>query len=187
MGFYFVKDRYRIKTFATEQLTNGTPAYQLFVKGLTEKGISQRFVLAGDQWHMGDGVEISIAGPTQTLLDSSSPGGTIGETKEFASLVTLVSYGSFRALLTGDSQASGLTQAFAYIDNSVSILQAPHHGSASGLDASLIEKLSPTTAVISVGKNNYGHPTRTTLQLLEDMQLRRTDKEGDIVFVSGGD
>ena len=135
---------------------------------------------------MGDGVEIRIVGPSQNYMERSSPGGTIGETKEFASLIMLVSYGSFKALLTGDSQAAGLEEAIALLEGEVTIVQAPHHGSASGLTTSIIEQLSPQTAVISVGKNNYGHPTLATLHLLQNVPIRRTDQEGDVEFVSDG-
>lgn len=186
MGFHFVKDRYHIQAFAIEKLSNATPAFELFLKGFAKKNISQQFVSAGDSWQMGDGVEIRIVGPSQNYMERSSPGGTIGETKEFASLIMLVSYGSFKALLTGDSQAAGLEEAIALLEGEVTIVQAPHHGSASGLTTSIIEQLSPQTAVISVGKNNYGHPTLATLHLLQNVPIRRTDQEGDVEFVSDG-
>lgn len=186
MGFHFVKDRYRIKAFATEKLTNTTPAFDMILKGLNEKNIPKQFVLAGDNWQIGDGVEIRIAGPTQAFLDSTSPGGTIGESKEFGSLITLISYGEFRVLLTGDSQAAGLEEAYEHIGGPITILQAPHHGSATGLTTHLMEELSPQIAAISVGKNNYGHPSLATLYLLKDIAISRTDKGGDVVFISDG-
>jgi competence protein ComEC len=186
MGFHFVKDRYHIKLFATEKLLNKTPAFELLMQKLTKEKIAQRFLLAGDKWQMGDGVEIVVAGPTQAFLDSTSPGGTIGESKEFASIVTLISFGNFSALLTGDSQAIGLEQSYEEIGKPVTILQSPHHGSATGLTAELLEKFNPKTAVISVGKNNYGHPNLSTLYLLKDIPIKRTDKDGDVAFVRDG-
>ena len=47
----------------------------------------------------------------------------------------------------------------------------------------------PEYAVISVGKgNSYGHPTETVLSRLRDadVQVFRTDLQGDIVAVSDG-
>ena len=45
--------------------------------------------------------------------------------------------------------------------------------------------MSPDVAVISAGKGNqYGHPHEETLATLEkyDIEIRRTDEEGDISF-----
>src|SRR5258708_23044925 len=55
--------------------------------------------------------------PYTTLFRShdTSPKGFIGETGEFGSLETLIQYGSFRALLTGDSQAVELENALYYL------------------------------------------------------------------------
>ena len=43
-------------------------------------------------------------------------------------------------------------------------------------------------AVIEVGKNSYGHPTPETLQRLENFGIKifRTDKDGDVKFISDG-
>lgn len=43
----------------------------------------------------------------------------------------------------------------------------------------------PKYAVISVGKNNYGHPSKQTLSRLEQADVKevyRTDEHGDIVI-----
>lgn len=186
MGFYYVKDRYNIRAFATEELINTTTSFKMLMSHLREQHIPQRFVLTGDRWDFGDGVQIVIEGPTQYYLDQTSPGGKIGESKEFASVITHIKYGKFSALLTGDSQASGLEEAANQIGEPVTVLQAPHHGSATGLNLGLLEKLAPKIAVISVGKNNYGHPTLATLQLLTvpGISLRRTDREGDVEIMS---
>jgi competence protein ComEC len=192
MGFQYVIGRYHINNFATEKLKNETPGFPLLMQKLSEKHIPQRFVLAGDRWILQSRIQnkpdvvISIAGPSQAFLDRTSPGGKIGESKEFASLIAHVTYGSFSTLLTGDSQATGVEEAYAEIEKQVTILQVPHHGSATGLTTQLMEKLVPETAVISVGKNNYGHPSLATLYLLKNLPVKRTDKEGDIEIVSDG-
>ena len=44
----------------------------------------------------------------------------------------------------------------------------------------------PSCAIISVGKNNYGHPAERVLNLLQDNNIKtlRTDIYSDIVFYS---
>jgi competence protein ComEC len=188
MGYYFLSDRYHIKAFATERLDNKTPAFQMLKDRLKEKKIAISYLFRGDKFELKDGVGMAIEGPSLEHLDRSSPGGLIGETKELASLITLISFGSFTTLLTGDSQTPALEEAVDLLGRKVIVLQAPHHGSASGLNASIVEKLAPKMAAISVGKNKYGHPTRSTLQLLSlpGILLKRTDKDGDVEIVSDG-
>jgi competence protein ComEC len=186
MGFYYVSDRYHIKAFATENLDNKTPGFQMLLSQLREKKIPSRHVLQGDRFKLDNGVSLDIEGPSLRYLNMTSPGGQIGDSKEFASVITKVSYGSFSTLLSGDSQAVGLEDALGTIGGPVTILQSPHHGSATGLSAELLEKLAPKLAVISVGKNNYGHPALATLYLLKDIPTKRTDKVGDIEIITDG-
>lgn len=62
------------------------------------------------------------------------------------------------------------------------ILKVAHHGSKSSTSQEFLEIVSPEIAVISVGKNNYGHPHQEVLEKLERIgaQILRTDREGDI-------
>ena len=47
----------------------------------------------------------------------------------------------------------------------------------------------PEYAIISVGENNYGHPTEETLSRLKDADVKvfRTDLQGDIIVSSNGE
>jgi competence protein ComEC len=53
---------------------------------------------------------------------------------------------------------------------------------------SLLKKVTPQYAILSVGKNNYGHPSDSTLKLLAGRKIKtyRTDKSGTIVATSTG-
>lgn len=186
-GMFALVNRYHVKAFATEDLVNKTQSYQELLTLLKEKKIPRQEVGTGDTWNVGD-VRLAIVGPTQEYLHSTSPGGTIGESKEFASLVTLLSYGSFTSLFTGDSQSTGIIDAQAATSESLSVLQVPHHGSETGLNSQILESLSPQVAIISVGANNYGHPNKKILELFKALNIpvRQTDKEGDVEIVSDG-
>lgn len=64
------------------------------------------------------------------------------------------------------------------------VLKVSHHGSADQYPE-LIQALRPDLSLISVGKqNSYGHPTRRTLNLLENAgsETFRTDLLGDIAI-----
>lgn len=189
MGFLYLLESYTVKQFATEQLDNPVASFKAVIEKLQEKKIVQRQLFAGDTFRTSDGVVLQIVGPSKEYLMTTSPNGTIGESAEFASVIVNVRFGEFTMLLTGDSQKEGIHDALRYITSDIDILQSPHHGSATGLSAGILQALKPTLAVISVGsKNRYGHPTSVTLDLFKqhNIPVERTDKRGDIQVVSDG-
>ena len=66
----------------------------------------------------------------------------------------------------------------------VDILKFPHHGSKTGMTEEYLAKIKPSTAIISVGKNSFGHPTQEALDLLSKykVEVKRTDQLGDIII-----
>jgi competence protein ComEC len=103
-----------------------------------------------------------------------------------------LSYGSFSALLTGDSEE---TERAWWLRNDPSlvrnctILKVAHHGSRNGTDARWLQVVRPELAVASLGRNNdYGHPHSETVSLLrrEGIPFLRTDQLGTITITSDG-
>jgi len=90
----------------------------------------------------------------------------------------------YRALLVGDS---GIQTEKELVEDGllgkIDYLKLGHHGSKNSTGLEMLEATSPELAVISVGKNRYGHPTEEVLTRLEDEGIRvlRTDLEGDVV------
>jgi len=189
-GFNYVMKRYNLISFATEDLNNKSTSFQGFLSQLNDKKLRSQHLYFGDSFKIKDGTRFSVLAPTKDFIDKTSPNKQIGENREFASLIILVSYGSFRAVFTGDSQASELNQAI--LDNSIQgtkILEVPHHGSKTGLNIEILDRLRPDYAIISVGAHNrYGHPNKFTLDLLNEFGIKtlRTDKNGDIEIISDG-
>jgi beta-lactamase superfamily II metal-dependent hydrolase len=66
----------------------------------------------------------------------------------------------------------------------IDILKFPHHGSKTGISREFLQFIKPKEAIISVGKNSYGHPTKEALDLLNEakIKVRRTDLEGNIEY-----
>lgn len=67
---------------------------------------------------------------------------------------------------------------------SAPIIKIGHHGSRHSTSPEWLEAVRPGEAVISVGRNNYGHPSPLTLKRLEtrSVLIRRTDQAGDIII-----
>ena len=70
----------------------------------------------------------------------------------------------------------------------VQVLKVAHHGSKYSSSEEFLKAVKPELAVISVGKNSFGHPTPETLQRLAaaGAKILRTDKNGQIAIVSDG-
>ncbi len=167
-GLLSVFGQYQVRHFITEQLENKTDGYKKLQNDIKRNSILSQEVFLGDTVKMGDGVSLAILGPSKEFLARTSPQKLIGESKEFGSLVTLVTYGNFSVLLTGDSQVEGLFEAIQSISRSqIAVFQVPHHGSRFGTSQEILKRLAPRLAVISVGKNTYGHPSPKTITMPE--------------------
>ena len=88
-----------------------------------------------------------------------------------------LSFGDFDALLTSDA---GLIAPPIQVD----VLKVPHHGSKYGMTKSWLEAVHPKLAIISVGKNSYGHPNPDVLSRLASIgsKIFRTDQDGTVKF-----
>ena len=85
-----------------------------------------------------------------------------------------------------DSSTSSLRD-YGRNDNCVfqsDILKVGHHGSDGSSSELFISRVHPEEAVISVGKNKFGHPGLRAIRHLEraGAKIIRTDETGDIVF-----
>lgn len=184
-GMFSVLPEYTVRSYVSETVVNRSESFQELVKALKEEGLPVIYAYRGHRIDLGDGTTIKVLGPSREFADRVSPTGYINDVTELISLIVLVEYGSFSALLTGDSVVSGIQDA---LPPDVTYLQVPHHGSASGLDQEVLKDIDPEIATISVGENKYGHPTAKILSLLEaeNVPTYRTDRVGAISLSTDG-
>lgn len=105
------------------------------------------------------------------------------------SVVALLDYNDTEVLLTGDAEAT--TEADMISEGmlmDIDVLKVGHHGSNSSTTQEFLNKVKPEYSIISVGKNNYGHPTQNILNRLTSIgsKIFRTDLNGNIVVKSDG-
>ena len=88
-----------------------------------------------------------------------------------------------KALLCGDCEDEQLDKMiesgkFYALD----IYKVGHHGSKKAIDSETAQKIKPSIALVSVGKNSYGHPTAAALDALHSAaaSIYRTDQSGDV-------
>jgi competence protein ComEC len=114
--------------------------------------------------------------------------GPPGDDPNNHAIVILASYGQVDALMTADAE-SDVTGRLRVPP--VEILKVAHHGSGDSGLSSLLDRIQPRIAVISVGAHNdYGHPDPETVAALESspgLDLYRTDRDGRVVVESDGE
>ncbi len=67
-------------------------------------------------------------------------------------------------------------------------MKIPHHGSRTSAPDDFLAAVSPSIAVISVGRDNsFGHPSQEVLEKLEGKRIFRTDQDGAVKIVENGE
>jgi beta-lactamase superfamily II metal-dependent hydrolase len=117
------------------------------------------------------------------------PAGLLNPEQNDASVVLLAQHGSTRFLFTGDISSTAEEKVRARgVPVAAEILKVAHHGSATSSTSPFLAEVQPAEAIISVGRNSYGHPAAETLGRLAAVGARvwRTDRSGTIVVVDDG-
>ena len=103
------------------------------------------------------------------------------------SMVFKLTYKDFDALFTGDIQQEA-EQRLLDKDIKCDVLKIAHHGSPYSSILSFVELADPEVSIISVGRNNYGHPSNEVIQRLREneSQVYRTDMSGAVMLSTNG-
>ena len=68
------------------------------------------------------------------------------------------------------------------------VIKIPHHGSRTSAQEDFLGEVSPSIAVISVGRDNsFGHPSQEVLDKLEGKSIFRTDQDGAVRITEKGE
>ena len=103
--------------------------------------------------------------------------------QEDGSMIVLTSIGDYDTLVPGDVDTTAEVKFLSSCTYpSVELLLVGHHGSKRSTCDAWLDAIAPDAAIISVGYNNYGHPTAETLERLQahNIPIYRTDQMGDI-------
>lgn len=216
-GIQSVMERYHVKYFISSPVAGEGEAYQKLISLIREKKIPVKLLYTGDRFSMGK-VEFDILWPEKEWVARNASflgdlsysrlrqdfGGQVSNLEEGGGKVLGLStgrdlndfsyylhltYGQFDVLFTGDggSHIQGEVEKVEMLPD-VEVLKFPHHGSKTGVLPEFLDKVRPELAVISVGKNSYGHPAEEALKLLRerDIEIKRTDRDGNIEMTSDG-
>ena len=163
----------------TEEMTPITSSYENMIKSAEKRGTDIRFAAVGDVYTLIEGCTLEIIAPVKDYEDHNN-----------YSIVCRLIYGENEFLFTGDIEELAERDIVdSGADISADVIKVAHHGSETSSLKVFMQAADPDYAVISVGSaNDYGHPHKETLKLLEllDIKVYRTDWNGDVVMFTDG-
>jgi competence protein ComEC len=177
-GLIEVVKRYQINTLWISDSENKTEAFEEWQDLINSKKLNTKVVSKGDQLKLPDGTVLKVLWPERDHISFDL---------NQLSIVFLLSFGNFDALLTGD--ADHAVQPFGLQGVDLEVLKVPHHGSRLAIKQEFLEQVSPEISVISVGaRNSYGHPNPELIKRIIDInsEVFRTDQNGTVEIVSDG-
>ena len=154
-------------------------AYTSFLGALAAAGTDWKPARPGTEF-MIDSVRFRVLHPDTTW---SEWGLDVNE----GSAVVRVDYRNFSALFAGDAGFSAERHLAGRV-GTVDVLKVGHHGSRGSSSAEWLSELAPRVAVISVGRNTYGHPAPEALARLaaHRAEVWRTDTDGTVTIRTDG-
>lgn len=163
-------DRLPVDTLLLPDTEDDSGLRTQVVQAAEKHGVAVEYVTQEGRYRLGE-----------TTVTVYPPLGTEGDNQ--MGLTYLCTAGDYDLLVTGDMDSATerlLLERYRLPD--IEALVVGHHGSKGSTSEELLSQLRPETAVISVGSNSYGHPTRQTLKRLlsAETEIFRTDLQGNI-------
>lgn len=180
LSFPEILKRYDVGGILVAEVDHSLPRYNEIFALAAQRAIPVIRVYAGKTFDLGDGMTMRILWPPKRM-----PAGFSKETNN-TSVVFMLEYQDKRALFTGDAEKQvEETLVRSRIDLRADILKVGHHGSLTSSTTAFLRAVRPKIAVLSVGKNSYGHPRPEVLETLRKVgaEVRRTDTEGTIEII----
>jgi competence protein ComEC len=158
-------------------ITHTTKVFEDLLDAIEDKGLKITKPVVGREYTIGK-ADFTIIAPNDKYSDLNN--NSVG--------IKLVN-GKNSFVFIGDCEKEAISDI---LDNDIDInadsLMLGHHGSDTSTTSELLDAVSPDSAIISVGKNSYGHPSESVLEMLknEGITTYRTDENGTIVATSTG-
>ncbi len=167
-GLEAVLGRLPVGMIVAEFDHHSTPASQWLTDEASELGIPMVDPVPGKLFGAG-AFSFEVVGPVRRYASPNDE-----------SIVVVVETLGIRVLMSGD------IETFAQADlevAAVDVLKVPHQGAATS-DLAWLTRHAGRVAVVSVGPNDFGHPSEAVLEALQvgGAAVHRTDVSGDLVL-----
>lgn len=170
---------FQVDNFYAPKASTTTKTFENMVNALKNKNLKMTVPKVGDSLTIGDAKLAFLAPNSDKYEDLNN-----------YSIVCKLKYGNTSFLFTGDAEDVSEGEILRkQLDIQADVLKVGHHGSHSSTTQEFLDKVNPTYAIISCGKDNdYGHPHKETLDKLnkKGVKVFRTDVSGTIIATSDG-
>lgn len=175
-GLDDIIENFTIENFYMPEVITTTKTFEDVLDALEAKQVAFQTPKINDELTLKDSKikVLSILNDDEDLNDTS--------------IVLRLKYGTTSFLFTGDA-SSTIEKNILNKEIQSDVLKLGHHGSRYSTSKEFLKKVSPTYAIISVGKNNsYNHPHSEVFKRLNEQNVKiyRTDEQGAIIAESNG-
>jgi len=185
VGLIYVLERYNVKMVAFTGATHTTDEYLEWLNLIKKKKIPVKIVYSGVNFDFGDDCKLITLYPFSSLENERV------DSLNNSSIVCKLVYKNNSFLLSGDIEEEAEKEILDQkVDIKADVLKVAHQGSKTSSSEDFLKAVDSRVAVIMVGEENkFGHPHKQVLESLEALGINflRTDKNGDIEFVSDGE
>lgn len=178
-GLIEVLRRYRVGVFLWSGREGNVEAFFELENALQENSVGHVVLAKGDRIRYRDSY-FNVLMPTLKSLQSK-------KVNDSSLVLELLSKQS-KTLFMGDIGINVEKELLGTYKSGVDVLKVAHHGSKFSSSANFLQAVKPKVAVIEVGRNSYGHPTRQVLDRLRNVgaSIYRTDQDGTVQLVIDG-
>lgn len=164
----------------SDEMTPTTKTYESLLDAAENKNVTVRTAAAGDVLLEQGNTSFKVLSPSHTDYDNLND----------YSIVTRLKVGDTAFLFQGDAETPVEEEILdSGADVSCDVIKLGHHGSSTSSSRAYLEAANPSAAVISCGVGNeYGHPHRETMDLLEKLSITpyRTDTQKTLLAETDG-
>lgn len=169
-GVSALLNRITVKTLLVPDFADDSNTRQWIIAAAEKHGADVEFITEKETRSLGESV-LTIYPPLGAEQDNER------------GLTLLCSAGDFDFLATGDMDMQTeklLISTYRLPD--IEAMMVGHHGSKYSTSSELLQDVKPEIGIISVGTNDYGHPTDQALTRLAEagVAVYRTDRQGSI-------
>lgn len=183
-GLIEVLKRYKVLKILSTGVVHTTPEYLAWLEAIKKQNVPMEIAKAGQSIDFGGSVRMEILHPFADLS------GEKVENFNNSSIVSKLVFGNIAFLFTGDVETEVEQQMIEkQINLKANVLKVAHHGSSDATSQEFLDQIKPQIAVIQVGRSNkFGHPSLGVIKRLKkmDVQIIRTDQDGDVKIMSDG-
>lgn len=175
-GLDDIINNFNIKKLYLPDVITTTKTFEDVLNAIERHNLSITIPKIGEKFKLGEAdLNIIYTGTNTSDLNSTS-------------IIIKMIFGNYSYLFTGDT-TSEIEKLILKENIDVDVLKVAHHGSKTSSSLEFLQKVTPSYAIISVGKNNsYNLPSTTTINRLKKYtnNIYLTSELGTILLTSDG-